>query len=143
LFAGTATHTFKSKLDAISKASWSFTFFPMATLSKAWVHCCWHRFLPLWNSHVCAWLWLGWGTSTYNPKCSCYISELLVADNFSWLIYSSEDNPDFLRVGFLWKQVEDRGKAIKGPKRIDLYHRSHREALQWGRRKLQVFFSHL
>ncbi len=74
---------------------------------------------------------------------SHYISELLVAGNFSWLIYSSEDNPDFLRVGFLWKQVEDRGKAIKGPKRIDLYHRSHREALQWGRRKLQVFFSHL
>jgi hypothetical protein len=69
---------------------------------------------------------------------SHYISELLVAGNFSWLIYSSEDNPDFLRVGFLWKQVEDRGKAIKGPKRIDLYHRSHREALQWGRRKLQV-----
>ncbi|CAK9238598.1 unnamed protein product [Sphagnum troendelagicum] len=40
--------------------------------------------------------------------------------------------------GYGWGEVEDRGKAIKGPKRIDLYHRSHREALQWGRRKLQV-----
>lgn len=36
-------------------------------------------------------------------------------------------------------QVEDRGGAIKGEHRIDLYHRSHRNALQWGRRKVQVF----
>jgi hypothetical protein len=32
---------------------------------------------------------------------SHYISELLVAGNFSWLIYSSEDNPDFLRGVFM------------------------------------------
>lgn len=35
-------------------------------------------------------------------------------------------------------QVEDRGGAIKGPYRIDLYYKSHQEALQWGRRKVQV-----
>ncbi|KAJ7539074.1 hypothetical protein O6H91_11G076100 [Diphasiastrum complanatum] len=41
--------------------------------------------------------------------------------------------------GYGWgEQVEDRGSAIKGPSRIDLYHRSHKEALKWGRRKLQV-----
>ncbi|XP_057840318.2 uncharacterized protein LOC131050157 isoform X4 [Cryptomeria japonica] len=35
-------------------------------------------------------------------------------------------------------QVEDRGSAIKGPGKIDLYHCSHKEALKWGRQKLQV-----
>lgn len=40
--------------------------------------------------------------------------------------------------GYGWGEVEDRGSAIKGPKRIDLYHRSHKEALTWGRRKLTV-----
>jgi len=33
--------------------------------------------------------------------------------------------------------VEDRGGAIKGTT-IDLFHRRHAEALQWGRRKLKV-----
>ncbi|KAJ7529968.1 hypothetical protein O6H91_15G072800 [Diphasiastrum complanatum] len=40
--------------------------------------------------------------------------------------------------GYGWGEVEDRGGSIKGPARIDLYHRSHKEALRWGRRKLQV-----
>jgi len=40
--------------------------------------------------------------------------------------------------GYGWGEVEDRGGAIKGAKRIDLYHTSHRHALRWGRRKLQV-----
>ncbi|MCO5579512.1 hypothetical protein L7F22_033367 [Adiantum nelumboides] len=40
--------------------------------------------------------------------------------------------------GYGWGEVEDRGSAIKGPKRIDLYHRSHNDALVWGRRKLTV-----
>ena len=34
--------------------------------------------------------------------------------------------------------VEDRGSAIKGPDRIDVYMRSHRRALKWGRKKLKV-----
>jgi hypothetical protein len=34
--------------------------------------------------------------------------------------------------------VEDRGGAIKGPNRIDLYFSSHSDALAWGRRKVQV-----
>ena len=38
--------------------------------------------------------------------------------------------------GYGWGVVEDRGSAIKGPNRIDLYFDSHAEALQWGRRKL-------
>lgn len=40
--------------------------------------------------------------------------------------------------GYGWGEVEDRGAAIKGPTRIDLYHHSHQTALKWGRRKLQV-----
>ena len=40
--------------------------------------------------------------------------------------------------GYGWGVVEDRGGAIKGPDRIDLYFDSHNEALQWGRRKLPV-----
>ncbi len=34
-------------------------------------------------------------------------------------------------------RVEDRGSAIKGD-RIDVYFKSHRKALQWGRRTLRV-----
>ena len=40
--------------------------------------------------------------------------------------------------GWGWGVVEDRGGAIKGPNRIDLYFNSHSEALQWGRCKLPV-----
>lgn len=40
--------------------------------------------------------------------------------------------------GYGWGVVEDRGSAIKGPNRIDLYFDSHSEALQWGRRKVKV-----
>ena len=40
--------------------------------------------------------------------------------------------------GYGWGTVLDRGSAIKGPDRIDLFYESHREALQWGRRRLQV-----
>lgn len=48
-----------------------------------------------------------------------------------------------LKTSMLILQVEDRGGAIKGAKRIDLYHTSHRHALRWGRRKLQVFLTFL
>ena len=34
--------------------------------------------------------------------------------------------------------VEDRGSAIKGQDRIDLFFRSHRKALKWGRKKIMV-----
>ncbi len=34
--------------------------------------------------------------------------------------------------------VEDRGGAIKGPNRIDLYFDSHSDALTWGRKKVRV-----
>ncbi len=40
--------------------------------------------------------------------------------------------------GYGWGVVEDRGGAIKGPDRIDLYFNSHKEALKWGRQKVQV-----
>jgi len=40
--------------------------------------------------------------------------------------------------GYGWGTVEDRGSAIKGPDRIDIYMRSHRKALQWGRQTLPV-----
>ena len=40
--------------------------------------------------------------------------------------------------GWGWGVVADRGSAIKGPERIDLYFESHVDALIWGRRRLQV-----
>ena len=40
--------------------------------------------------------------------------------------------------GYGWGVVEDRGGAIKGPTRLDLYMDSHSKALTWGRRKLSV-----
>ncbi len=40
--------------------------------------------------------------------------------------------------GYGWGKVLDRGSAIKGPDRLDLYFSSHQEALEWGRKKIQV-----
>lgn len=40
--------------------------------------------------------------------------------------------------GYGWGVVEDRGSAIKGPDRIDLYHDTHTQALIWGRKKCRV-----
>ena len=40
--------------------------------------------------------------------------------------------------GYGWGMVLDRGAAIKGPDRIDLFFASHKDALAWGRRKLTV-----
>ena len=34
--------------------------------------------------------------------------------------------------------VEDRGSAIKGPNRIDLFFNSHQKALTWGRKNIPV-----
>ena len=34
--------------------------------------------------------------------------------------------------------VEDRGSAVKGPHRIDIFFNSHRKALKWGRKKLTI-----
>jgi 3D (Asp-Asp-Asp) domain-containing protein len=39
--------------------------------------------------------------------------------------------------GYGWGRVEDRGGAIKGNK-LDLFYRSHRQALEWGRQQKQV-----
>jgi len=40
--------------------------------------------------------------------------------------------------GYGMCRVEDRGGAIKGPARIDLFFNSHKEALQWGRKRVSV-----
>lgn len=40
--------------------------------------------------------------------------------------------------GYGWGKVTDRGGAIKGPDRIDLYFQSHQEAQRWGRKWLEV-----
>jgi hypothetical protein len=40
--------------------------------------------------------------------------------------------------GWGWGVVSDRGGAIKGPDRIDLYFSSHDDALAWGRKRLKV-----
>lgn len=40
--------------------------------------------------------------------------------------------------GYGWGVVEDRGSAIKGANRIDLYFNSHGKALHWGRKRVNV-----
>jgi len=40
--------------------------------------------------------------------------------------------------GYGWGVVEDRGGAIKGSKRLDLFYRSHTRAMQWGRQTIEV-----
>jgi len=40
--------------------------------------------------------------------------------------------------GYGWGVVEDRGSAIKGSRRLDLYYSSHNKALNWGRKKVRV-----
>lgn len=39
--------------------------------------------------------------------------------------------------GYGWGRVEDRGGAIRGQK-LDLFFRSHRQALEWGRQHHEV-----
>jgi hypothetical protein len=40
--------------------------------------------------------------------------------------------------GWGWGQVGDRGGAIKGPQRIDIFFSGHGETKQWGRQQLNV-----
>ena len=45
--------------------------------------------------------------------------------------------------GYGWGVVEDRGGAIKGVDRIDIFYDSHTEALQWGRKRVRVIIERL
>lgn len=40
--------------------------------------------------------------------------------------------------GYGWGTVHDRGSAIKGPGRLDVYFPTRKQALQWGRQNLTV-----
>lgn len=40
--------------------------------------------------------------------------------------------------GYGTGSVEDRGGAIEGPARIDLFFKKHKRALEWGRRRIRV-----
>lgn len=40
--------------------------------------------------------------------------------------------------GYGYGRVEDRGGAIQGPARVDLFFKSHEKALAWGRKRLLV-----
>ncbi len=40
--------------------------------------------------------------------------------------------------GYGYGRVEDRGSAVKGSSKIDIYCDSHKEALRWGRRNIPV-----
>ena len=42
--------------------------------------------------------------------------------------------------GYRTGRVEDRGSAIQGPARIDLFFKSHKDALKWGRQRIHVQF---
>lgn len=41
--------------------------------------------------------------------------------------------------GWGYGRVEDRGGAIKGARRLDLFFDSHRQARRWGRRRVEVW----
>ncbi len=40
--------------------------------------------------------------------------------------------------GYGTGKVEDRGGAIQGPTRVDLFFKTHKQALQWGRKRVRV-----
>ena len=40
--------------------------------------------------------------------------------------------------GYGYGRVEDRGSAMKGANKIDIYFPSHKKALEWGRRRASV-----
>ncbi len=40
--------------------------------------------------------------------------------------------------GWGWGRVQDRGGAIVGPNRLDLYFDDHDDALEWGRQRVEV-----
>lgn len=40
--------------------------------------------------------------------------------------------------GYGYGRVEDRGSAVKGPDRVDVFFKSRKKALRWGRQKLKV-----
>jgi hypothetical protein len=40
--------------------------------------------------------------------------------------------------GYGWGRVEDRGGAIKGPNKLDVFVSNHRQTRSWGRRQLEV-----
>ncbi len=44
--------------------------------------------------------------------------------------------------GYGWGVIEDRGSAIKGRDRLDIFYNSHQEALRWGRKKVRVRIEH-
>lgn len=44
--------------------------------------------------------------------------------------------------GYGWGVVRDRGGAIKGPNRLDLFYDSHSDALEWGRKNVEVVVVH-
>lgn len=44
--------------------------------------------------------------------------------------------------GYGWGVVEDRGSAIKGQERLDIYFEGYKQAMQWGRRKVRVLIEH-
>ena len=46
--------------------------------------------------------------------------------------------------GYGWGIVEDRGGAIRGPERMDLFFKSHKRALRWGRERVgaRIVFEH-
>ena len=68
---------------------------------------------------------------------------------FPWLIFSRDGTvaadtkhhpfgTRFYIPGYGYGRVEDRGGAIKGKHRLDVFYKSHDDALQWGRRKVRV-----
>jgi|LSQX01.1.fsa_nt_gb 3D (Asp-Asp-Asp) domain-containing protein len=40
--------------------------------------------------------------------------------------------------GYGYGRVEDRGGAVKGPDKVDVFFKSRKQALKWGRQRLKV-----
>ena len=131
-----------------------------------WERASW-RFLKLdfWNQYVSAGKRKGQpytaltasGTKPHEPTPGLFSIDSLIHPwmipiriiFFPWLLLSEDGTiaadtryypfgTRMLVPGYGWGVVSDRGGAIKGRDRIDLYFDSHQDALNWGRRKVKV-----
>lgn len=69
-----------------------------------------------------------------NPLCLIKNTKGTIAADTNYFPFGTEMYiPDYG-----WGVVEDRGSAIKGPDRIEVFYDFHRSALKWGRKKEEV-----
>ena len=121
--AGSPSSLLPTKPSPPPPHSWQNNSIPLAFVAKDRNIGSRHSLLPVWNENVHRRIWLGCGKHLIHLKGPFLLSWL-----FGMVFWCS----------YHFDQVDDKGSAIRGPFRIDLYHHSHSDALQWGRRKVKV-----